>query len=112
LLARLVDMAKALTQRTYQTDAELTFELADDMCPWNRGRWKLETSEKGSRVTATRHTPQVKMPVSTLALLLFGQISATEAARMGRLDALKREALPEWDNVMRTLYRPACPDMF
>jgi predicted acetyltransferase len=112
LLARLVDVAKALTQRTYQTDGELTFELADDMCPWNRGRWKLETSEKGSMVTATRQTPQVKMPVSTLALLLFGQISATEAARMGRLDAPKPEALPAWDNVMRTLYRPTCPDMF
>ena len=112
LLARLVDAGKALTQRMYQSEGELTYELTDDICPWNRGKWKLEASKEGSKVSTTRQTPQVKMPVSTLALLAFGQISATEAARMGRLDALKPEALPMWDNVMHTLYKPACPDMF
>ena len=112
VLARLVDAGKALTQRSYQVEGELTFELLDDMCPWNRGRWKLEASEKGSKVTAARQTAELKMPVSTLALLAFGQISATEAARMGRLEVQKPEALPAWDNVMRTLYKPSCPDMF
>jgi predicted acetyltransferase len=112
ILARLVDAGKALTQRSYQVEGELMFELADDMCPWNRGRWKLEASENGSRVTATRQTVELRMPVSTLALLAFGQISATEAARMGRLDVYKPESLAAWDNVMRTLYKPSCPDMF
>jgi hypothetical protein len=52
------------------------------------------------------------MPVTTLALLLFGQISATEAWRMGRLDAHDREALPAWDATLRTRYRPFCGDAF
>lgn len=112
VLARLVDAGKALAQRSYQIEGELVFELVDEMCAWNRGRWKLEASEKGSMVTATRQTAQLKMPISTLALLAFGQVSATEAARMGRLDVYKPEALTVWDNVMRTLYKPACPDMF
>jgi predicted acetyltransferase len=112
MLARLVDASKAMTQRTYQCEGELLFDLVDDICLWNQGRWKLEATVHGSKVTATKASAQVKMPVSTLALLVFGQISATEAARMGRLDALKPEALAMWDNVMRTLYRPSCPDMF
>jgi hypothetical protein len=52
------------------------------------------------------------MPVSTMVMLVFGQISATEAARMGRLDANEKKALPKWDRIMRTMYRPFCPDDF
>jgi len=52
------------------------------------------------------------VPDSTLAMLAFGQISATEAFRMGRLDLLNHDALPMWDAVMRTKYRPFCPDDF
>ena len=52
------------------------------------------------------------MPVSTLAMIIFNQISATEAARMGRLDVLEPSALSLWDAVMRTAYRPFCADKF
>jgi len=47
-----------------------------------------------------------------MAMLMFGQISTTEAARMGRLDVIKPEALPFWDKVMRTKYRPTCVTHF
>jgi hypothetical protein len=52
------------------------------------------------------------MPVSTLAMLFFGQITASEAARMGRLDVSDNKALQLWDRVMRTEHRPFCADMF
>jgi len=45
-------------------------------------------------------------------MLFFGQISATEASRMGRLAVFEQEALPLWDRVLRTAYRPFCADMF
>ncbi|MDO9334720.1 MAG: GNAT family N-acetyltransferase [Dehalococcoidales bacterium] len=112
LLGRIVDVSSALTQRGYQEEGKLTFSLIDNVCKWNNGGWKLEVSAQGSKVTRTRQSPQVTMPVSTLALLAFGQISATEAARMGRLDAQKTDMLPIWDKIMRTIYRPACADMF
>ena len=60
----------------------------------------------------TDDSAQVSMPVSTLSTLVFGQLSASEAARMGRLDVLDQQALPQWDAVMRTMYRPACADIF
>jgi predicted acetyltransferase len=112
LLGRIVDVDKALTQRKYHEEGELIFSLVDNLCTWNNGIWKLEVSKQGSQVIRTSQSPQITMPVSTLALLVFGQISATEAARMGRLDVQNAEILPIWDKIMRTLYKPACADGF
>ncbi len=112
ILGRIVDVERALPGRCYDEEAVLTFEINDDFCPWNQGRWKLETSPAGSSITRTSETPQVVMPVSTLAMLVFGQISATEAARMARLEANEPDALPMWDRTMHTRYRPICTDGF
>jgi predicted acetyltransferase len=112
ILARIVDLPRALAERPYGAAGTLTFEVRDEMCPWNAGRWLLETSGAESRVERTTAEPHLTMPVQTLSMLLFGQISATDAARMGRLDAHDQSALDRWDLVMRTRYRPYCADQF
>ena len=112
LLGRIIDVDKALPQRCYDEEGTLTFEVSDDLCPWNRGRWKLEVSTDQSSISRTGEEPQLTMPVSTLVMLVFGQISATEAARMGRLVVNEADALPVWDRVMRTRYPPSCADGF
>ncbi len=112
ILGRIVDVEQALSKRLYPEEDTLTFEIIDDLCSWNQGRWKLETSTTESSISRTSEEPQLVMPVSTLALLVFGEISATEAARMERLDVLEHTALSSWDRVMKTKYRPACADMF
>ncbi len=112
IMTRIVDVEAALPQRHYATEGTLTFELLDELCPWNGGRWKLQTSGVETAVARTDDSAQVSMPVSTLSTLVFGQLSASEAARMGRLDVLDQQALPQWDAVMRTMYRPACADIF
>ncbi|HEY32382.1 MAG TPA: GNAT family N-acetyltransferase [Dehalococcoidia bacterium] len=112
LLARIIDVEKALPQRQYDEEGILTFEISDDLCPWNQGRWKLEASTEGSSASRTDEDPQVTMQISTLAMLMFGQISASEAAQMARLDVGDDSALPLWDKVMRTKSRPFCADSF
>ncbi len=112
IMARIVDVERALTLRRYSVAGTLTFEILDELCPWNRGRWQLEASSAEASIQRTNASPQLRMPVSTLAMIIFNQISATEAARMGRLDALEPSALPLWDAVMRTSYRPFCADRF
>ncbi len=112
ILGRIVDVEQALPKRGYDEEGTLTFEIIDDICPWNRGRWKLETSTTGSSISRTSEEPQLVMPISTLALLVFGEISATEAARMERLDVLEDSALSSWDRVMKTKYRACCVDQF
>lgn len=112
LLARIVDIEKALPLRKYSQEASLVFEVIDNLCSWNRGVWKLNASPDGTAIGQTSATPQLTMPVSTLAMLVFGQLNATEAARMGRLDVSDSSALPIWDDVMRTDYRPFCANNF
>jgi len=112
LMARIVDVEPALLGRQYDEEGTLIFEIADELCPWNQGRWKLEATPAEAAVSPTRAEPQLAMPISTLAMLVFGQISATEAARMQRLSVLDHNALPIWDRVMRTAYKPFCADVF
>jgi len=112
MMGRLVDVSRALTQRNYPVEGRLTFEVRDEFCPWNEGRWEMETSGGETSVQKTDDSPQVVMPIHTLALLAFGRIGATEAAQMKLLDALEPQALPIWDMVMRTAYQPICMDHF
>ena len=112
LLGRIVDVDKALPRRSYSERGILTFEVIDELCPWNGGRWKMETSESGTDIKRTTEEPQVTMPVSTLAMLVFGQVSPTEAARMACLDVHDHSMLSLWDRVMKTQYRPFCADLF
>ena len=112
ICGRIVDLPRALPGRPYGGAGTLTFEVLDEMCPWNAGRWRMETSGPETAVQRTTEEPQVTLPAHTLVMLLFGQISATEGARMGRLDAHDPVALDTWDSVMRTRYRPFCGDHF
>ena len=112
IMARIIDVEQALPRRCYQEEGTLIFEIIDDLCTWNRGRWKLDISPSQATISHTSAEPQLVMPISTMAMLAFGQISATEAARMQRLDVHKTEALSLWDKAMRTAYRPFCADVF
>jgi predicted acetyltransferase len=112
ILGRIVDLERALPVRPYGASGRLTFEVVDDMCPWNAGRWSLGTSGTETLVRRTTEDPDVTMPVHTLAMLVFGQLSATDAARMGRLDAHRPETLDLWDQVMKTKHKPYCGDHF
>ncbi len=112
LLGRIVDVEQALPKRHYDEEGTLTFEVIDDFCPWNEGRWKLETSTNESSINRATEDPQLVIPVSTLALLFFGQLGASEAARMEYLEVLDDGALPLWDRVMKTRHRPCCADYF
>ena len=88
------------------------FELRDEMCPWNAGRWALEAGADGASVTHTKESPQLTLDVSALVQLLFGQVSPSLAVRYGRADAAPDAPLALWDAMFRTEYAPFCPDMF
>jgi predicted acetyltransferase len=112
VLARIVDLERALTARRYPLAASLRFDLLDDLCPWNTGLWELEASPEGSavrRLPAGSPVDLILTP-STLAMLLFNQISAAEAARMGRTEVQDAAALPRWDAALHTRYRPFSAD--
>ena len=83
MLARIVDVERVLTLGRYPVAGTLTFEVLDELCPWNHGCWQLETSATEATICRSNASPQLRMPIGTLAMIAFNQTSATEAARMG-----------------------------
>ncbi len=112
LLGRVIDVERALPLRPYGHEGRITFELRDAMCPWNAGRWQLDTGAEGAAVRRTDESPQLMLDVSSLAQLLFGQVSPSQAVRAGRADAAPDAPLALWDAIWRTNYAPFCPDSF
>jgi predicted acetyltransferase len=123
LLARVVDVPAALMSRPYPEKALLRFAVVDPMAPWNEGVWEMDTGPEAEVRLLTRSAsnpgsptlttaPDVTMDVNTLAMLAFNQVTASEAARMGRLQVHDANALPRWDAALRTKYRPFCADNF
>ncbi|TAJ20639.1 MAG: GNAT family N-acetyltransferase [Dehalococcoidia bacterium] len=107
IMARLVTVSEALPLRPYTEAAGLRFSLVDPVCPWNEGRWLLETSSEGARVTSAEGaSPDITLTVDTLARLAFGYTTASVAAQAGLLDVHDASALPRWDAAMRTKHPP------
>lgn len=112
ILARIVDVDRALAQPGYQAEGRISFEVQDEMAPWNAGRWEMEVGGGDACVRRTDQTPELTMPVGTLASILFGHFSASQGSRMGRLDVHDQDALDRWDNLFRTKLPPACANGF
>lgn len=53
LWVRLVDVGPALAQRRYACPVDVVIEVADEFCPWNRGRWRL-TAASGVSAASPR----------------------------------------------------------
>jgi predicted acetyltransferase len=112
LLCRILDIERALPLRPYGAEGRVVFDVRDEMCPWNAGRWALETSGPEASVTRTNESPSLSLDVSALAQLLFGQVSPTNAVRFGRAEASPDAPLSVWDAMWRTEYAPFCPNWF
>ena len=65
---RLVDVGAALSGRSYAAAAApLVFDVRDAFCPWNEGRWRLESGEASRtndrrRSRARRRRPRLRLP--------------------------------------------------
>ena len=108
IMARLVTVADAMAQRRYAEASELRFALVDHFCAWNAGAWRVATSADGGQ--AARIDGQdvdFTLTPDTLASLVFGRFSASQAAAAGLLEGLRgRAALARWDAVLRLEHPP------
>ncbi len=112
VMARIIDVERLLPMRPYGAEGRVVFELRDEMCPWNEGRWALEAGADGARVSRTKDSPQLTLDVSALAQLLYGQVSPSNAVHYGRAEAAPGAPLDLWDAMFRTAYAPFCPNLF
>ncbi|MFG2117929.1 GNAT family N-acetyltransferase [Streptomyces sp. NPDC048710] len=92
---RLVDVGAALAARTYQTPVDVVFEVADDFCPWNAGRWRLTGDTKGASCERTTDAADLTLSVRELGAAYLGGVSLLSLAAAGRVRELRDGALTE-----------------
>jgi predicted acetyltransferase len=108
LWVRIVDIGPALSGRTYSAEGSIVFEVTDDFCPWNEGRWKLADGV----AERTNEEADLKLPVQTLGSAFLGGISFAALARAGRVEELREGAIGRADSLFRWDRHPWCPEIF
>ena len=116
LWLRIVDVAAALEGRSYGLDAaadgRLTFDLRDDYCPWNAGRWTLEVEHGRAGLSRSSEAANIALDAGDLGALLLGGVGATELGLAGRVVELSAGGLGLTDRLFRTALDPWCPQEF
>ena len=84
------------------------FDVSDDFCPWNEGRWKLE----GGTAERTEEMPELRVPVQSLGSAFLGGVPFAALARAGRVEELRPGALARADGLFRWDRQPWCPQIF
>ena len=108
LWVRLVDVGAALSGRTYVGDGSVVFDVRDEFCPWNQGRWKLD----GGEATRTDAGADLALDVADLASPYLGGFTFRELANAGRIDELHEGAIARADAMFHTDVAPWCPEIF
>jgi len=108
LWVRLVDVGAALSARKYAVDGAVVFDVIDEFCPWNEGRWRLADG-RAKRTTAAA---QLRCDVRMLGSVYLGGFSFSELVRGGRVEELRRGAAARADAMFAANRAPWCPEIF
>jgi predicted acetyltransferase len=106
---RLVDAVPALEARTY-APGRLVVELRDEFCPWNTGRYALESDGRTASCGRTTADADVVIPTASLATAYFGGTRLSALARAGRADERTPGALRKADAMFAPERAPWSPE--
>jgi predicted acetyltransferase len=111
---RLIDMPAALAARSYNGGGSVTFELTDEFCPWNAGRWGLDVPDDRGVATVTHSDgdPDLILDTSDLATVYLGTFTFADLARADRIGEARPGAVAAADLLFATAVPPWCSTMF
>jgi predicted acetyltransferase len=109
---RLLDVAEALSARTYLTSGTLVFEVEDSFIPEWGGRFELSGGPDGSRCVPTNKVADITLPAATLGTIYLGGAKLMELERAGRAEENTDGAVELADAMFATIRAPWCPMMF
>jgi predicted acetyltransferase len=112
LWVRLVDLPLALRERTYSQPFEIVLEVADEVCPWNAGRWALRWDGETAICAPTALPPGLELSVAELGAAYLGGTTLDELARAGRVRELRTGTLAAATRAFRGDRAPWCPEIF
>ena len=112
LWLRLVDVPGALAARRYPMQGRLILEVLDRFCPWNEGRFVLETGPEGSSCSPTGAEPELACDVNVLGAVYLGGATVRQLWRAGRVEERHAGALARADAMFAWDPAPWCPFVF
>ncbi len=112
LWVRVVDVPRALRERAYAMPFETVFEVSDDFCPWNAGRWALRWDGETATCAPTALPAAIELTVAELGAIYLGGTTLDELARAGRVKELRSGALVAASRAFRGDRAPWCPEIF
>lgn len=74
LWIRLVDVQRALEQRSYAAPVDVTLGVTDATCPENAGHWHLSAGPDGTRCTSTDRAVDLSVDVAELGAAYLGDV--------------------------------------
>jgi predicted acetyltransferase len=110
LWVRIVDVPRALAARRYPVADSLVFELEDAFCPWNTGRYRLDSGE--ARAQKTTEPADLVFSASALGSAYLGGISFARMAEVGDVVEKSPGAVERADRIFHTTRAPWCPEIF
>ncbi|NUO43353.1 MAG: GNAT family N-acetyltransferase, partial [Streptomyces sp.] len=78
-----------------QAPVDVVFEVEDDFCPWNTGRWRLSGDAKGASCERTEDAADLALSVRELGAAYLGGVSLAALGSAGRVRELRQGALSE-----------------
>ena len=110
---RVVDVERLASCRKFDCAGRTSFEIGEDNeCPWNIGKFEIESDGQNSRVSKTSSGPDFRISINGLASLLSGNVSLSVLCASGRASIDDPGRLPELDRFFATRYKPFCIDDF
>jgi predicted acetyltransferase len=118
LWVRLVDVGRALSQRRYACPVDVVFEVTDELCPQNQGRWRLTAATIsdpcGFSGTCERTSApaDLALPVQALGAAYLGGTRLGPLAAAGLVTEATPGSVAALSTAMSWEPAPWCPQIF
>ncbi len=109
---RLVDIARALSQRRYAADVDVVLEVTDEFLPENSGRYRLRGSLDDARCEITTDDADIALSVRDLGSVYMGGVSLQALASAGLVTELRTGAVQRAAIAFGWPVAPSAPDDF
>jgi predicted acetyltransferase len=112
LFLRLVDVPRALAERTYAAPVDVVLDVADPLCPWNEGRWRLAGDASGATCERTQAPADLALTATELGAAHLGGPALAVLHAAGRVRERTPGALAAASIAFRGTREPWCTESF
>ncbi|MBR8743245.1 GNAT family N-acetyltransferase [Nocardiopsis sp. MG754419] len=112
LWVRLVDLPRALSERTYTAPVDVTVAVSDRYAPWNTGTWYLRGDTRAAECSRVVHAADLTLDVAHLGTVYLGETSLTALVDAGAVTEHTPGAAARLDTALHRPRAAFCGTVF